>query len=69
MFLMRITCHIQIISHMQVQHTHMTDTAAADHATVDFVVTTLHRFFPSFDYRYYCGCFCAFWLSFHYSRL
>ncbi|KAE7996615.1 hypothetical protein FH972_001324 [Carpinus fangiana] len=37
---------------VKVQHTHMTDTAAADHATVDFVVTTLHWFFPSFDYRW-----------------
>lgn len=37
---------------VQVQHTHMTDTAAADHATVELVVNTLHRFFPSFDYRY-----------------
>ncbi|KAL2567796.1 hypothetical protein AAZV13_18G025900 [Glycine max] len=35
-----------------VQHTHMTDTAAADHATVELVVNTLHRFFPSFDYRW-----------------
>lgn len=35
----------------QVQHTHMTDTAAADHATVDLIVNTLHRIFPSFDYR------------------
>lgn len=30
----------------------MTDTAAADFATVDFIVNTLHRFFPSFDYRF-----------------
>ncbi|GAV85603.1 ABC1 domain-containing protein [Cephalotus follicularis] len=37
---------------VKVQHTHMTDTAAADHATVEFIVTTLHRFFPSFDYRW-----------------
>ncbi|KAG4920235.1 hypothetical protein JHK86_049048 [Glycine max] len=37
---------------VKVQHTHMTDTAAADHATVELVVNTLHRFFPSFDYRW-----------------
>ncbi|CAM8913582.1 unnamed protein product [Rhodiola kirilowii] len=36
---------------VKIQHTHMTDTAAADHATVDLIVTTLHRLFPSFDYR------------------
>ncbi|KAJ9553300.1 hypothetical protein OSB04_017345 [Centaurea solstitialis] len=37
---------------VKVQHTHMTDTAAADFATVDVIVNTLHRFFPSFDYRW-----------------
>lgn len=37
---------------IQVQHTHMTDTAAADHATVELIVNTLHWVFPSFDYRY-----------------
>ena len=37
---------------IQVQHTHMTDTAAADYASVELIVNTLHRFFPSFDYRY-----------------
>uniref|UniRef100_A0A7N0TH43 ABC1 atypical kinase-like domain-containing protein n=2 Tax=Kalanchoe fedtschenkoi TaxID=63787 RepID=A0A7N0TH43_KALFE len=37
---------------VKVQHIHMTDTAAADHATVDLIVTTLHRLFPSFDYRW-----------------
>nr|XP_043617331.1 putative ABC1 protein At2g40090 [Erigeron canadensis] len=37
---------------VKVQHTHMTDTAAADLATVDFIYTTLHRLFPSFDYRW-----------------
>ncbi|KAF8009901.1 hypothetical protein BT93_J0776 [Corymbia citriodora subsp. variegata] len=37
---------------VKVQHTHMTDTAAADHATVDLIVNTLHRIFPSFDYRW-----------------
>ncbi|EXC41586.1 hypothetical protein L484_000294 [Morus notabilis] len=37
---------------VKVQHTHMTDTAAADHATVEYIVNTLHWFFPSFDYRY-----------------
>ncbi|KDP44776.1 hypothetical protein JCGZ_01276 [Jatropha curcas] len=36
----------------KVQHTHMTDTAAVDHATVELIVNTLHRFFPSFDYRW-----------------
>ncbi|RVW81372.1 hypothetical protein CK203_038091 [Vitis vinifera] len=29
----------------------MTDTAAADHATVQLIVNTLHWIFPSFDYR------------------
>lgn len=37
---------------VKVQHTHMTDTAAADYATVDFLVHTVHRIFPSFDYRW-----------------
>ncbi|KAF5736577.1 ABC2 [Tripterygium wilfordii] len=37
---------------VKVQHTHMTDTAAADHATVELIVNTLHRFFPAFDYRW-----------------
>ncbi|XP_076929349.1 putative ABC1 protein At2g40090 [Bidens hawaiensis] len=37
---------------VKVQHTHMTDTAAADFATVEMIVNTLHRFFPSFDYRW-----------------
>lgn len=36
----------------QVQHSHMTDTAVADHATVSLIVNTLHRLFPSLDYRY-----------------
>nr|GEW51894.1 putative ABC1 protein At2g40090 [Tanacetum cinerariifolium] len=37
---------------VKVQHTHMTDTAAADLATVEMIVNTVHRFFPSFDYRW-----------------
>ncbi|KAG2723895.1 hypothetical protein I3843_02G168600 [Carya illinoinensis] len=37
---------------VKVQHTHLTDTAAADHATVDFIVNTIHRLFPAFDYRW-----------------
>ncbi|XP_060178681.1 putative ABC1 protein At2g40090 [Lycium barbarum] len=37
---------------VKVQHTHMTDTAAADYATVELIVNTLHGFFPSFDYRW-----------------
>jgi len=37
---------------VQVQHSHMTETAAADQATVELIVNTLHNFFPSFDYRY-----------------
>ncbi|GAB4831940.1 hypothetical protein Ancab_005955 [Ancistrocladus abbreviatus] len=37
---------------VKVQHTHMTDTAAADYATVEFIVNTLYRFFPKFDYRW-----------------
>ncbi|GFY84489.1 ABC2 homolog 9 [Actinidia rufa] len=37
---------------VKVQHTHMTDTVAADYATVELIVNTLHRFFPTFDYRW-----------------
>ncbi|GMH04203.1 hypothetical protein Nepgr_006042 [Nepenthes gracilis] len=37
---------------VKVQHTHMTDTAAADYATVELIVNTLHWFFPNFDYRW-----------------
>ncbi|XVF40738.1 hypothetical protein PTKIN_Ptkin01aG0139000 [Pterospermum kingtungense] len=37
---------------VKVQHIHMTDTAAADQATVEFLVNTLHWLFPSFDYRW-----------------
>ncbi|XP_061376625.1 putative ABC1 protein At2g40090 [Gastrolobium bilobum] len=37
---------------VKVQHSHLTDTAAADHATVELIVNTLHRFFPCFDYRW-----------------
>ncbi|MFS8013050.1 putative ABC-type Cd(2+) transporter [Helianthus anomalus] len=37
---------------VKVQHMHMTDTAAADYATVELIVNTLHRLFPSFDYRW-----------------
>ncbi|KAG5557972.1 hypothetical protein RHGRI_008026 [Rhododendron griersonianum] len=37
---------------VKVQHPHMTDTAAADYATVELIVNTLHRFFPTFDYRW-----------------
>ncbi|KAK8517153.1 hypothetical protein V6N13_092439 [Hibiscus sabdariffa] len=37
---------------VKVQHTHLTDTAAADQATVEFLVNTLHWLFPSFDYRW-----------------
>lgn len=37
---------------IQVQHTHMTDTAAADTATVELIVNTLHQLFPAFDYRF-----------------
>ncbi|KAH6777804.1 ABC2-like protein 9 [Perilla frutescens var. hirtella] len=37
---------------VKVQHTHMTDTAEADYATVELIVNTLHRIFPSFDYRW-----------------
>ncbi|KAK2980998.1 hypothetical protein RJ640_023324 [Escallonia rubra] len=40
---------------VKVQHTHMTDTAAADYATVEIIVNTLHRLFPSFDYSNYGG--------------
>ncbi|KAB1217741.1 hypothetical protein CJ030_MR3G014849 [Morella rubra] len=43
---------------VKVQHSHMTDTAAADYATVDLVVKTVHQFFPTLDYRYdYAGAF------------
>uniref|UniRef100_M4C7I8 ABC1 atypical kinase-like domain-containing protein n=2 Tax=Brassica campestris TaxID=3711 RepID=M4C7I8_BRACM len=37
---------------VKVQHAHMTDTAAADTAAVGVIVNTLHRIFPSFDYRW-----------------
>ncbi|XP_030491249.2 putative ABC1 protein At2g40090 isoform X1 [Cannabis sativa] len=37
---------------VKVQHIHMTDTAAADQATVELIVNTLHWIFPSFDYRW-----------------
>ncbi|XP_051121806.1 putative ABC1 protein At2g40090 [Andrographis paniculata] len=37
---------------VKVQHTHMTDTAAADYATVELLVNTLHWLVPSFDYRW-----------------
>ncbi|XP_075514137.1 LOW QUALITY PROTEIN: putative ABC1 protein At2g40090 [Primulina tabacum] len=37
---------------VKVQHTHMLDTAAADYATVELIVNTLHWLFPSFDYRW-----------------
>ncbi|XP_047938456.1 putative ABC1 protein At2g40090 [Salvia hispanica] len=37
---------------VKVQHTHMTDTAEADYATVELIVNVLHRLFPSFDYRW-----------------
>ncbi|KAI3458546.1 hypothetical protein Pfo_015209 [Paulownia fortunei] len=37
---------------VKVQHTHMTDTAAADYETVELIVNTLHWLFPSFDYRW-----------------
>ncbi|WOH09058.1 hypothetical protein DCAR_0728511 [Daucus carota subsp. sativus] len=37
---------------VKVQHIHMTDSAAADYATVELIVNTLHQFFPSFDYRW-----------------
>ncbi|XP_058109073.1 putative ABC1 protein At2g40090 isoform X2 [Magnolia sinica] len=37
---------------VKVQHTHMTDTAMADSATVELIVNVLHRCFPSFDYRW-----------------
>lgn len=37
---------------VKVQHTHMTDTAAADYATVELIVNTLNWLIPSFDYRW-----------------
>ncbi|EPS72759.1 hypothetical protein M569_01996, partial [Genlisea aurea] len=37
---------------VKVQHTHMTDTVAADYASVELLVNTLHWLFPSFDYRW-----------------
>lgn len=37
---------------VKVQHTHLTDTAAVDTATVELVVNTLHWIFPAFDYRW-----------------
>lgn len=49
-FLIKVS-FFPIMPSFQVQHTHMTDSAAADYATVELIVNTLHRFFPSFDYR------------------
>ncbi|XP_072976509.1 putative ABC1 protein At2g40090 isoform X1 [Typha angustifolia] len=37
---------------VKVQHTHLTDTAVADLATVEFIVNFLHWCFPAFDYRW-----------------
>lgn len=37
---------------VKVQHTHLTDTAVADIATVDLIVKCLHWCFPAFDYRW-----------------
>ncbi|KAM0949984.1 putative ABC-type Cd(2+) transporter [Dioscorea sansibarensis] len=37
---------------VKVQHTHLTNTAVADIATVDLIVSFLHWCFPSFDYRW-----------------
>ncbi|CAM6086737.1 unnamed protein product [Calypogeia fissa] len=37
---------------VKVQHMHLTDTAAADTATVDVIVNLLHWLFPTFDYRW-----------------
>lgn len=37
---------------VKVQHTHLTDTAAVDTATVELVVNILHWIFPAFDYRW-----------------
>ncbi|CAD5182440.1 unnamed protein product [Musa acuminata subsp. malaccensis] len=37
---------------VKVQHTHLTDTAVADIATVDLLVNFLHWCFPAFDYRW-----------------
>ncbi|EFJ11901.1 hypothetical protein SELMODRAFT_125297 [Selaginella moellendorffii] len=37
---------------VKVQHMHLTDSAAADTATVGFVVNLVYWLFPSFDYRW-----------------
>lgn len=37
---------------VKVQHTHLTDTAVADIATVDLIVNFLRWCFPAFDYRW-----------------
>ncbi|KAH7689697.1 Cadmium-transporting ATPase protein [Dioscorea alata] len=37
---------------VKVQHTHLTNTAVADIATVDLIVSFLHWCFPAFDYRW-----------------
>ncbi|XP_074564746.1 putative ABC1 protein At2g40090 isoform X2 [Curcuma longa] len=37
---------------IKVQHTHLTDTAAADIATVNLIVSFLHWCFPALDYRW-----------------
>lgn len=43
----------------------MTDTAAADRASVEFIVNSLHSLFPSFDYRSIVEFLCMFF-PFHY---
>ena len=51
-------CSLHLLSwiyRLQVQHSHLTDSAAADTAAVGVIVNTLHRIFPSFDYR--CSLF------------
>ncbi|KAJ0041166.1 hypothetical protein Pint_27413 [Pistacia integerrima] len=50
MFLNCFLCQNYFLN-IQVQYTHMTDTAVANHATVELIVNTLYKFFPSFDYR------------------
>ncbi|GLJ21461.1 hypothetical protein SUGI_0395900 [Cryptomeria japonica] len=37
---------------VKVQHTHLTNTAAIDTATVELVTNVLHWIFPAFDYRW-----------------
>jgi hypothetical protein len=48
---LQVELEFLISSYIKVQHTHLTDRAAVDTATVELVVNILHWIFPAFDYR------------------